>query len=131
MIRRPPRSTLTDTLFPSTTLFRSPVPTDDGGLIPESITPELAAGARFLYALPNFQNPTGRTLNLARRKALVQQAAQLGLPIIEDDPYGELRYAGEPHPGLLDMAGESGANVIPLGTHPKVLAPGLPLGSNH
>src|SRR3546814_13765473 len=50
-----------------------PVPTDDGGLIPEAITPELAAGARFLYALPNFQNPTGRTLNLARRQAPVQQ----------------------------------------------------------
>jgi len=105
-----------------------PVPTDDGGLIPEAITADLADGARFLYALPNFQNPTGRTLNLARRKALVQQAAQLGLPIIEDDPYGELRYAGEPQPGLLALAGEYGANVIRLGTFSKVLAPGLRLG---
>ena len=50
-----------------------PVPTDDGGLIPEAITPELASGARFLYALPNFQNPTGRTLNLERRIALVKR----------------------------------------------------------
>ena len=77
-----------------------PVPTDDGGLIPEAITPELASGARFLYALPNFQNPTGRTLNLERRIALVKRAAELNLTIIEDDPYGELRYAGEPQPGL-------------------------------
>ncbi|AWP77832.1 PLP-dependent aminotransferase family protein [Bordetella bronchiseptica] len=105
-----------------------PIPTDDGGLVPEAITAELAEGARFLYALPNFQNPTGRTLNLERRKALVRQAAQFGVPIIEDDPYGELRYAGEPQPGLLALAGECGATVIRLGTFSKVLAPGLRLG---
>ncbi|KAG4081084.1 hypothetical protein HA402_010255 [Bradysia odoriphaga] len=105
-----------------------PVPTDEGGLIPQAITPELAADARFLYALPNFQNPTGRTMNLARREALVQLAAKLNLPIIEDDPYGELRYAGEPQPGLLALAGKHGANVIRLGTFSKVLAPGLRLG---
>ncbi len=104
-----------------------PVPTDDGGLIPEAITPELAAGARFLYALPNFQNPTGRTLDRARRVALVQRAAEMGLPIIEDDPYGELRYAGEPQPGLLALGAEAGATVIRLGTFSKVLAPGLRL----
>ena len=63
-----------------------PVPTDEGGLIPEAITPELADGARFLYALPNFQNPTGRTLNLERRIALVKRAAELNLTIVEDDP---------------------------------------------
>lgn len=105
-----------------------PVPTDEGGLIPEAITPELAQGARFLYALPNFQNPTGRTLNLARRKALVQLAARLHLPIIEDDPYGELRYAGEPQPGLLALSSQYGGTVIRLGTFSKVLAPGLRLG---
>ena len=100
-----------------------PVPTDDGGLIPEAITPELASGARFLYALPNFQNPTGRTLSLERRIALVKRAAELNLTIIEDDPYGELRYAGEPQPGFLTLAAEYGANVIRLGTFSKVLAP--------
>ncbi|MFU2023484.1 PLP-dependent aminotransferase family protein, partial [Bordetella avium] len=105
-----------------------PVPTDDGGLIPELITPELADGARFLYALPNFQNPTGRTMNRERRVALVQRAAALGLPIIEDDPYGELRYAGEPQPGLQALGEEFGATVIRLGTFSKVLAPGLRLG---
>ncbi|OZI33554.1 2-aminoadipate aminotransferase [Bordetella genomosp. 5] len=105
-----------------------PVPTDEGGLIPEAITAELAADARFLYALPNFQNPTGRTLNLARREALVARAAEFGLPIIEDDPYGELRYAGEPQPGLLALGNRVGATVIRLGTFSKVLAPGLRLG---
>ncbi|SAI67066.1 aminotransferase [Bordetella ansorpii] len=105
-----------------------PVATDDGGLLPEALTPELAEGGRFLYALPNFQNPTGRTLNLARRQALVQQAARLGLPLVEDDPYGELRYAGEPQPGLLALGGQCGATVIRLGSFSKVLAPGLRLG---
>ena len=105
-----------------------PVPTDEGGLIPEAITPELAEGARFLYALPNFQNPTGRTLSLERRIALVKRAAELNLTIVEDDPYGELRYAGEPQPGLIALAAEYGANVVRLGSFSKVLAPGLRLG---
>ena len=104
------------------------VATDDGGLVPEAITPAMADGARFLYALPNFQNPTGRTLSLARRIALVKRAAELNLTIIEDDPYGELRYAGEPQPGLIALASEYGANVVRLGTFSKVLAPGLRLG---
>src|SRR5690606_23906215 len=79
------------------------VPTDEGGLIPESLTDERTAGARFIYVLPNFQNPTGLTLNLERRKALVERCAAAQVPIIEDDPYGDLRYAGEPQPGLLGL----------------------------
>lgn len=104
------------------------VPTDAGGLIPEALTNERAAGARFIYVLPNFQNPTGLTLNLERRKALVERCAALQVPIIEDDPYGELRYAGEPQPGLLGLGRAAGATVIRLGTFSKVLAPGLRLG---
>ncbi len=104
------------------------VPTDEGGLIPERITEAAAAGARFLYALPNFQNPTGVSLNLQRRQALVERCAALQLPIIEDDPYGELRYAGEPLPGLLQLGRKVGATVVRLGTFSKVLAPGLRLG---
>ena len=104
------------------------VPTDDGGLIPEAITETLASGARFLYALPNFQNPTGVSLNLERRQALVERCAALQLPIVEDDPYGELRYAGEPLPGLLKLGRKVGATVVRLGTFSKVLAPGLRLG---
>lgn len=104
------------------------VPTDAGGLIPEGLTDEVVEGARFIYALPNFQNPTGLTLNLERRKALVQRCADVGVPIIEDDPYGDLRYAGNPEPGLLGLGREVGATVIRLGSFSKVFAPGLRLG---
>lgn len=104
------------------------VPTDEGGLIPEELTAERAAGARFIYALPNFQNPTGLTLSLERRQALVERCAALQVPIIEDDPYGELRYAGQAQPGLLGLGRKAGATVIRLGSFSKVLAPGLRLG---
>ncbi len=104
------------------------VPTDDGGLMPEGLTDERTAGARFIYVLPNFQNPTGLTLDLARRKALVERCAAAQLPIIEDDPYGDLRYAGTALPGLLGLGRAAGATVIRLGTFSKVLAPGLRLG---
>ncbi|MER1966725.1 PLP-dependent aminotransferase family protein [Castellaniella sp. GW247-6E4] len=104
------------------------VPTDGRGLVPEAIDEALAAGARFIYALPNFHNPTGLTLDLARRQALVERCARFGLPIIEDDPYGELRYAGEPLPSLLGLGRAAGATVVRLGTFSKVLAPGLRLG---
>jgi 2-aminoadipate transaminase len=69
------------------------IPTDENGLIPEALTPELTA-ARFLYALPNFQNPTGRRLPLERRQELVKRAKELGVLLVEDDPYGELSYSG-------------------------------------
>lgn len=104
------------------------VPTDEGGLIPEALDADLCRGARFIYALPNFQNPTGLTLDHARRQALVERCAALGLPVIEDDPYGELRYAGEPQPSLLELGRAVGATVIRLGTFSKVLAPGMRLG---
>lgn len=104
------------------------VPTDDHGLVPDSLTDERAAGARFIYVLPNFQNPTGLTLDLERRQALVSRCAELGLPIIEDDPYGDLRYAGESQPSLLGLGQKAGATVIRLGSFSKVLAPGLRLG---
>ncbi|WP_103035921.1 aminotransferase-like domain-containing protein [Castellaniella caeni] len=104
------------------------VPTDAQGLVPEALDDDITQGARFIYALPNFQNPTGLTLSLARRQALVRRCAQLGLPIIEDDPYGELRYAGASHPGLLQLGRAVGATVIRLGTFSKVLAPGMRLG---
>lgn len=104
------------------------VPTDAGGLIPEALDAELTRDARFIYVLPNFQNPTGLTLDLRRRRALVERCAALGLPIIEDDPYGELRYDGEPQPGLLELGRPVGATVIRLGTFSKVLAPGMRLG---
>lgn len=104
------------------------VPTDDGGLIPDGLTDDCVEGARFIYVLPNFQNPTGRTLDLDRRQALVRRCAQAGVPIIEDDPYGELRYGGQAWPSLLALGREAGATVVRLGSFSKVLAPGLRLG---
>lgn len=101
------------------------VPTDERGLVPEALTPELTAGARFLYALPNFQNPTGRRLPLERRQALVKRAQELNLLLVEDDPYGELSYTGDILPTLLSMNPDG---VIYMGSFSKVLAPGLRLG---
>ena len=102
--------------------------TDDGGLIPSEVSTAKAAGARFIYALPNFQNPTGRTMSAERRQDLVERCASAGIPIVEDDPYGELRYKGEPQPSLLHLGRKAGATVIRLGSFSKVLAPGLRLG---
>ena len=81
--------------------------------------------ARFLYVLPNFQNPTGRTMTEARRAALVAKAAELGLPLIEDNPYGDLWFDAEP-PAPLTARNPEGC--IYLGSFSKVLAPGLRLG---
>jgi 2-aminoadipate transaminase len=100
------------------------VPTDDDGLQPEALD-AVGQGARLLYALPNFQNPTGRTLSTARRAALVDNCARLGIPLIEDDPYGELSYSGEPMPRMLGM---NPGGVVYMGSFSKVLTPGIRLG---
>ena len=101
------------------------VPTDESGLIPEALDAALTANARLLYAQPNFQNPTGRRLPLERRRALAAFAQKAPFPVIEDDPYGALDYAGAPLPTLLSMAPE---HVVHLGSFSKVLAPGLRVG---
>jgi 2-aminoadipate transaminase len=82
-------------------------------------------GARFLYVLPNFQNPTGRTMSEARREALVQTARELALPLVEDNPYGDLWF-DMPPPAPLTARHPDGC--IYLGSFSKVLAPGLRLG---
>lgn len=104
------------------------VQTDEHGLIPAEVSQPKAQGARFIYVLPNFHNPTGLTLDLQRRQDLVERCAQANIPIIEDDPYGELRYAGEAQPSLLTLGRQVGAQVVHLGSFSKVLAPGLRLG---
>ena len=101
------------------------VPTDESGLIPEALDAALTADARLLYAQPNFQNPTGRRLPLERRRALAAFAQRASFPVIEDDPYGALDYAGAPLPTLLSMAPE---HIVHLGSFSKVLAPGLRVG---
>ena len=82
-------------------------------------------GARFFYVLPNFQNPSGRTMSEPRRQALVQAARELSLPIVEDNPYGDLWFDAPPPPPL---AARHPEGTIYLGSFSKVLAPGLRLG---
>ena len=81
--------------------------------------------ARFLYVLPNFQNPTGRTMTEARRALLSARAAELGLPLVEDNPYGDLWFDTPPPPPL---SARNPDGCIYLGSFSKVLAPGLRLG---
>lgn len=97
---------------------------DEHGLIPASVVAK-GEGARLLYALPNFQNPTGRTLSVARRYELVETCARMGIPLIEDNPYGDLCYSGSPLPKLLNM---NPGGVIYMGSFSKVLTPGIRLG---
>jgi 2-aminoadipate transaminase len=111
------------------------VPMDKSGMNTDALEEALRTGPKFIYVLPNFQNPTGVTLSLSRRQRLIDLADQYGVPIIEDDPYGQLRYEGEHLPSvvLLDHrfrdntnAAFSG-NVIYLSTFSKILAPGIRL----
>jgi 2-aminoadipate transaminase len=93
----------------------------------------LQQNPKFIYVLPNFQNPTGVTLTEERRHTLVSKAREYGVPIVEDDPYGELRFEGEHLPSLLALEGERQeatyrGNVIYLGTFSKIMAPGMRLG---
>jgi 2-aminoadipate transaminase len=81
---------------------------------------------KFIYTVPSFQNPAGVTLSLERRRRLVQVAAERELLVLEDNPYGLLRYEGEPQPTLYGLDG--GEYVIYLGTFSKILSPGLRLG---
>lgn len=104
-----------------------PVPTDAEGLIPEAV-PELIRQHRpkFLYTIPTFQNPTGITLTAERRARLAQIAAQHGLPVIEDDPYGKLRYRGAEIPPIKHW--DEANCVLYVSTFSKTIAPGLRLG---
>ena len=97
---------------------------DAGGPRPEALA-RAASGARFAYLLPNFQNPTGRSIDAARRADLVGAATAAGLPLVEDNPYGELWFDAPPPPPLAALDPEG---VVYLGSFSKVLAPGLRLG---
>jgi DNA-binding transcriptional MocR family regulator len=105
-----------------------PVPCDDDGLDPDALR-ELIATHRpkLLYTVPTFHNPTGRTLPLARRRALAALAQETGLQIVEDDPYGELRYSGDALPAIASLP-EAGDRVLAVSTLSKIAAPGLRLG---
>ena len=111
------------------------VPSDENGMQTDALENALRTGPKFIYVLPNFQNPTGATLKLERRMQLIELADQYGVPIIEDDPYGQLRYEGDHLPPVVvldDQYQRNGnqnyhGNVIYLSTFSKTLAPGIRL----
>jgi 2-aminoadipate transaminase len=113
-----------DPVFPKYT----EVPTDDKGMIPEELDKILAANdkIRMIYVIPDFQNPTGITWPLERRKAFMEVIKKYDVVVVEDDPYGELRYDGENLPSLKSM--DTQDKVVFLGTFSKILMPGLRLG---
>jgi len=111
------------------------VPVDQDGLRTGELEEALRSGPKFMYVLPNFQNPGGVTLCEPRRHELVLLADKYGIPVIEDDPYGQLRFEGEHLPPLLvldrdNLRRDDGklGNVIYLSTFSKTLAPGIRLG---
>jgi 2-aminoadipate transaminase len=114
------------------------VPTDDDGMLPGELEKAIQAnGAKFIYALPNFQNPSGITLSGERREEIVRLSDDYGIPIVEDDPYGQLRYEGENLSPLIAIDAEArgkcvngdgcfiSGNVIYLSTFSKTLCPGF------
>jgi 2-aminoadipate transaminase len=111
------------------------VPVDEDGLVTDRLDASLRSGPKFMYVLPNFQNPAGVTLSEPRRHQLISLADKYGIPIIEDDPYGQLRYEGEHLAPLVvldrkNLSRDNGftlGNVIYLSTFSKTLAPGIRL----
>jgi 2-aminoadipate transaminase len=113
------------------------IPIDGDGMQTGRLPEALRSGPKFMYVLPNFQNPGGTTLPLERRLELVAMSERHGVPVIEDDPYGQLRFEGEHVKSLVVLDAESqncesngrySGNVIYLSTFSKTLAPGLRLG---
>ncbi len=104
------------------------VPTDDEGMILEDLEKALKENenAKFIYVIPDFQNPSGKTWSIERRKGLVELANKYNVAVVEDNPYGELRFEGEILPSLQHFDTEG--RVIFLGTFSKILTPGVRLG---
>jgi len=104
------------------------IPQDEEGLDVDALERELRRDPvpAFLYALPTFQNPSGRTLPLERRRRLVELAREHGLTVLEDDPYGRVRFEGEAPPTLFELGG--GEQVLYSSSFSKVVAPGVRVG---
>lgn len=111
------------------------VPTDKAGISPEYLEKNLLKTPKLLYSIPNFQNPTGATLPIERRRALVKWCQDKEICLIEDDPYREIRFEGEFVPRLIEIEAQSRnedlyrGSVVYLTTFSKVLAPGLRVGA--
>ncbi len=102
------------------------VAADDGGMIPEALEKVLRSGeVKFVYLVPTFQNPTGRTLSMRRRHAVARLIQKYDALLVEDDPYSALRYHGEALPPIKTLAPE---HVVYISTLSKVFAPGLRIG---
>ncbi len=102
------------------------VATDDNGIRTDDLSRLLAQAhkrPKLLYLVPNFQNPTGNTLSLERRKEVIDICSTYGVPIFEDDPYGRLRYSGEHLPSITALA--NGRNCVYMSTVSKTIAPGM------
>lgn len=104
------------------------VPTDDDGMDLDALDRVLATTERvkLVYVVPNFQNPTGRTWSLERRRRLMEVATRHNVPVVEDNPYGEVRFEGEPLPAIQSF--DTAGLVLSLGTMSKVFCPGLRVG---
>lgn len=104
------------------------VETDDNGMVIEDLERCLKEipNVRFMYVIPDFQNPSGRTWSLERRKGVMELAQRFEIPVIEDSPYAEVRFEGQPVPPLKSLEGNEW--VVFLGTFSKVFCPGLRLG---
>jgi 2-aminoadipate transaminase len=103
-----------------------PIPSDEHGIIPDALGDAFARAdplPKFLYLVPNYENPTGNTLAAQRRAPVVEICARFGVPILEDDPYGEIWFGDPPPPPLLTRAARGAATY--LGTGSKMVAPGL------
>ena len=102
------------------------VRTDESGMLPDDLEMKIKEHRPvFIYLVPNFQNPSGITMSKSRREAVVALSKKHDIPIVDDNPYGELRYSGQPVPSLKVMGGQ---NVIQLGTFSKIISPGLRIG---
>lgn len=105
-----------------------PVPIDGDGMDVDLLREVCEAGGapKMLYTIPTFQNPSGTTMSLERRRALVELAERFDFILLEDDPYGELRFEGDPLPRLVDLGGPD--RVIFTSSFSKTVAPGLRVG---
>ncbi len=105
-----------------------PLAMDDEGLDLDALEAEIGRGGpiSFLYTIPTFQNPSGRTIGMERRRRLAELAAEHDLSILEDDPYGLVRYEGEPLPSIHEL--EGGERVTFTSSFSKTVAPGLRIG---
>ena len=104
------------------------IPTDGNGMLPDALEDALRAteNVKLIYVIPTFQNPTGRTWSLERRRKLAELSARYGVAVVEDNPYGELRFEGEHLPSVKSF--DTAGNVLCTGSFSKIFCPGFRIG---